>query len=100
MAPKTVGRLVGSGKRCVCGPLGCKKDVTFEGFRLPANIDKRRKWLCCFYPEDEIPEQFLQRRAPTRRVHPCHFEPNSMDLKQRAGGSGALPPRPLATSCA
>ena len=79
----------GGGKKCVCGPNGCKRKVNFEGHRLPRNMKKRLSWLHCWYPPTEVPAEFLQEKAPDRRVHPCHFRPEAIELIDRTGGSGA-----------
>ena len=78
----------GGGKRCVCGPNGCKRVVNSGGFRLPANMPKRLAWLHCFYPRDAVPDEFTQPKAGNRRVDPCHFRPDDLELRDRQGGSG------------
>ena len=77
----------GGGKRCVCGESGCMKKVNVEGFRLPAKMNKRLSWLHCFYPSDAVPAEFTEAKPVDRRVHPCHFRSEDLELKDRGGSS-------------
>ena len=79
----------GGGKRCVCGPNGCMRAVTESGFRLRKKMSVRLEWLHCFYPPEAVPEEYTQDKPGDRRVHPCHFKPEDLELRDREGGSGA-----------
>ena len=78
----------GGGKHCVCGPLGCMRKVNEEGFRLPKPLTKRLEWLHCWYPPDAVPEAYMEPGRHHHRVHPCHFRPEDIEVRDRKGGSG------------
>jgi len=52
-------------------------------------MTKRLSWLHCWYAPDAVPEEYTQPKAGGRRVHPCHFKPEDLELRDREGGSGA-----------
>lgn len=80
-------RKPGGGRRCICGPNGCKRNVNEGGFRLPAKANKRLSWLHCWFHPDDVPEKYLEKGE--FRVHECHFAEDAIELKERKSGRGA-----------